>query len=120
MILHITGRADWAAARQAGELRPPSLAEQGFVHCSDRGTVHLPARAFYGGRSDLVLLVIDPARLAVPVRWEPADPPAQDAPWFPHVYGPIPVSAVLGVHEFTSDATGRFELPESLVEFRAT
>lgn len=120
MILHIIGRADWAAAERTGELRPPSLAEQGFVHCADRGTVHLPAQAFYAGRSDLVLLVIDPARLAVPVRWEPADPPAPGAPWFPHVYGPVPVPAVVDVLPFAPDATGRFELPESLVEFRAT
>ena len=120
MILHIVDREEWARARAAGELRPPSLAAQGFVHCSDPGTVHLPANRLYAGRRDLLLLVIDPARVPAPVRWEPADPPAPGAPWFPHVYGPIPVSAVLAERDFPPRADGEFELPQSLAEFRAT
>lgn len=114
MILHICAAADWAAARGQGVYRAPSLAEVGFIHCSDRGTVHLPADALYTGRDDLVLLQIDTARLDVPVRWEPAVPPAPGAPWFPHVYGPVPLDAVVAVHEFRPGPDGGFRLPEAL------
>jgi uncharacterized protein (DUF952 family) len=120
VILHITDHDQWARARRTGELRPASLAETGFVHCSDPGTVHLPANALYAGRTDLLLLSVDPGRVGAPVRWEPADPPAPGMPWFPHVYGPIPVTAVLGEHEFRPDSAGRFVLPQSMAEFRAT
>jgi uncharacterized protein (DUF952 family) len=118
-ILHISTTADWADARRSGEVRPPSLAEQGFTHCSDLGTVHLPAGRLFAGRTDLLLLVLDPARLGAPLRWEPGDGnPA--GPWFPHVYGPIPVAAVAAVMPFPPDPDGGFRLPVELAEFRAT
>lgn len=112
MILHIASRAEWERARADGELRADSLATQGFTHCSDYGTVHLPANAIYPGRTDLLLLVVDPDQ--VPVRWEPGDPPVPGGPWFPHVYGPIPVAAVLAAHEFPPEPDGTFVLPAAL------
>jgi uncharacterized protein (DUF952 family) len=108
VILHICGRDEWPPS---GEYRPPSLASQGFVHCADPGTVHLPAKLLYAGRMDLVLLVIDPTLLDVPVRWEPADPPGENLPWFPHVYGPITEMAVVAVHDFPPEPDGSFVLP---------
>jgi len=120
VILHIISRDELADRVADGEYRAPSLADVGFTHCSDPGTVHLPANALYAGRTDLLLMVIDPALLTVPVRWEPGDPPQPGGPWFPHVYGPITMSAVLSVLEFPSRADGTFELPAALAEARAT
>lgn len=70
--------------------------------------MHLPANHLYAGRSDLLLLQIDPALVSVPVRWEPgvAEDPA--GPWFPHVYGSITVDAVVAVHPFRPNPGGRF------------
>jgi uncharacterized protein (DUF952 family) len=120
VILHIASRSDWRQALADGEIRTPSLATQGFVHCSDPGTVHMPANAMYAGRADLLLLVVDPALVPSPVRWEPGDPPQPGGPWFPHVYGPIPVSAVLGTHEFPPDPDGTFHLPAAIADNTAT
>lgn len=120
MILHIISRDDWAAASAAGVVRAPSLADAGFVHCSDPGTAHLPANRLFAGRPDMLLLEIDPGRLGVPLRWEPGDGEDPAGPWFPHVYGPIPVSAVLAAHDFPCRADGSFELPASLAKFEAT
>jgi uncharacterized protein (DUF952 family) len=114
VILHIIARADWVAARAAGAVRPPSLAEVGFVHCSDPGTVHLPAGRLYAGRRDLLLLELDPARLGAEVRWEPGDEAVPESPWYPHVYGPLDVSAVVAVHDFPPAAGGGFRLPPAL------
>ncbi|MGW5715566.1 DUF952 domain-containing protein [Amycolatopsis sp. NPDC003865] len=114
MILHICGAAEWAEVGEGGEYRPPSLEDAGFVHCSDFGTVHLAANIRFRGRTDLVLLEIDPAELDVPVRWEDGEPPHPDGIWFPHVYGPIRHSAVVGVHPFTETADGGFRLPDAL------
>ena len=120
MILHIISRADWAAAQSTGAHHAASLEDVGFTHCSDPGTVHLPAQALFAGRSDLLLLEIDPALVAAPVRWEAGDPPSPDALLFPHVYGPIPVDSVIGVHEFLPDASGVLRLPASLAELGTT
>lgn len=111
MILHITTRDAW---RSGEPYRADSLDTEGFIHCSDFGTVHLPANRLYAGRTDLVLLEIDPARLDVPLRWEPGAPPDPNGAWFPHVYGPIPPTAVVAVHDFEPSADGRFQLPDQL------
>jgi uncharacterized protein (DUF952 family) len=118
MILHICSRSDWAAAAESGSYEPDSLFTQGFVHCSDPGTVHLPANRLYPGRKDLLLLEIDPARVAAPVRWEPGVPPIHNGPWFPHVYGPIPVTAVRAAHDFPPRRDDTFELPPTLRDYR--
>jgi uncharacterized protein (DUF952 family) len=123
VILHICDRATLEAARADGWLRPAGFAEIGFVHCSDPGTVHLPASALYAGRDDLVLLEVDPARLAdhgVAVRWEPGqrDGRTEDptGPWFPHVYGPLPLAAVVAEHPWRPEPDGTFRPPPALRE----
>jgi uncharacterized protein (DUF952 family) len=117
VILHICPRADWDAAEEL--LTPASLATEGFVHCSDPGTVAIPASRLYPGRTDLVLLEVDPARVGAPVRWEPGVRDGRvetSGPWFPHVYGPLPRAAVVGVHAFPPQDDGTFRLPASLAE----
>jgi uncharacterized protein (DUF952 family) len=113
MILHITTRAE---VRPGEPVTAPSLETEGFVHCSDFGTVHLPANRLFAGRDDLVLVVVDPARLDVPLRWEPGVPPDPKGAWFPHVFGPIPPAAVVAVHDFPEGPDG-FVLPEALRNF---
>jgi uncharacterized protein (DUF952 family) len=120
MILHISDQPEWEQALATGEIRTPSLAAQGFVHCSDFGTMHLPANAIYTGRTGLRLLVVDPALVPAPVRWEAADPPQPGGPLFPHVYGPIPLTAVVGTHDLPPAADGTFRLPAALADTRAT
>lgn len=100
MIVHIATLADWRDAQPDGPYRTRSLDEEGFIHCSTIEQVELPARLFFAGRSDLVLLHIDEQRLAVPVRWEPGAAEADRAQLFPHVYGPIAFDAVLLVEPF--------------------
>ncbi|MET9385764.1 DUF952 domain-containing protein [Streptomyces sp. NPDC002928] len=100
-ILHITERPLWDAAREAGtyemSTRGRTLAEEGFIHCSTRAQLPPVANFLYGSPDapdDLVVLVVDPARLGVPVKYEAPEPGGEE---FPHVYGPIPVDAVVDV-----------------------
>ncbi|GLZ16391.1 hypothetical protein Acsp04_66260 [Actinomadura sp. NBRC 104425] len=99
-LLHIAERRHWEAARAAGaaytmSTRGRTLAEEGFIHCSsDMDQVHGVLSRFYADLdpAELLLLVIDASRLDAPVRHEPVDGAV-----FPHVYGPIPLSAVIDV-----------------------
>jgi len=97
-ILHLTERALWDAARAQGtyeiSTRGRTLREEGFIHCSTRAQLPATARRFFDGVDDLVVLVIDPARLDVPLKYESNKPGGEE---FPHVYGPIPVDAVVDV-----------------------
>ena len=90
-ILHIASPSEWEAATTTGEIAPPSLATEGFVHCSTRGQLAGTLARHFVGAGPLVLLTLDPAAIAADLRWEhglPGEPP------FPHVYAPIPVTAV--------------------------
>jgi uncharacterized protein (DUF952 family) len=108
MILHITSRTDWEAAQARGDYRLDTLATEGFIHCSTPEQVLGPANALYRGRRDLVLLVIDPARLAADLVYEDSHGAGET---FPHVYGPINLDAVTRVIPFPPLPNGTFALP---------
>lgn len=102
-IFHIVDRNTWAAAVGAGEYRPPSLAGEGFVHFSFAEQVAGTANALYREKPDLVVVEIECADLPHTVRIEDSYGSGVD---FPHVYGPIPTTAAVTVHELTRDANG--------------
>lgn len=108
VLVHICSADDWRRAQARGEHRPDSLDGCGFVHLSTPEQVHLPANRIYPGRTDLVLLRIDPTRLSSPVRWEPGVATDPDAMVFPHLYGALPADAVINVTPYLPDADGRF------------
>lgn len=114
-LYHITPRAAWEAAQAIGRYEAESLAMQGFIHLARRGQVERVANAVYTGQSDLVLLCIDPTLAALDIRDEPPDPtiPAThyDGEMFPHLYGALPLRAVVSVMDFTPKADGTFSLP---------
>src|SRR5690606_7600392 len=58
-ILHVTTPAAWAATRRAGEIRPPSLATEGYVHCSTRAQLAATLERHFPGAGPLLALVID-------------------------------------------------------------
>jgi uncharacterized protein (DUF952 family) len=66
-LFHITERAVWLQAVRAGEYsmstRDVTLEEQGFIHCSLRHQLRGVAEFAYGGAEDLVVLVIDTAKV---------------------------------------------------------
>ena len=115
MILHLLDAATWDAVREDRTYSPASLASEGFVHCTgDRDTLLVVANSFYrGAPGDHVALEIDEDALSSEVRWEaPAHPdrraPSTDKPHFPHVYGPLDLSAVRRVIPMTRSADGAF------------
>ncbi len=89
-LVHLTTPEEWAAARSAGEVRPPSLASEGFVHCSTGAQVAGTIERHYPAHDELVLLRLDPAAVADALRWEESRPGER----FPHVYRPLRPSDV--------------------------
>ena len=108
VLLHICSPADWAEAQTGGEHCPDSLRGVGFVHLSTPDQVHLPANRLYAGRTDLLLLHIDTSLLEAPLRWEPGDATDPRSMSFPHLYGPLPTSAVVAVTQYRAGPDGRF------------
>ncbi len=108
VLLHLISSVEWSSAKTEGELRPESLSSAGFVHLSTPEQVHLPANRLYRGRDDLVLLHIDPARLGAPIRWESGVATDPESMLFPHLYGGLPVSAVIKVTSYRPGIDGIF------------
>ena len=107
-LYHLALSDDWQAARSADadyciSTRGRTLAAVGFIHLSLAHQVAATATRFY---SDLPtgavkLLVIDPARLqeaGLSVRHEPAPGTGE---LFPHLYGPLPLQAVVHSEAWT-------------------
>lgn len=114
-LLHLVEPRAWRTALDDGALRPPSLHSAGFVHLSTPDQVHLPAQRLFPGRSDLVLLVVDPRRVPDPVRWEAGVPGDPASMRFPHLYGPLPATAVVAVVPYRPQGPdGRTRPPKGL------
>lgn len=102
-LYHLAVAAAWDPTADAyrGSTLGRSLAEEGFVHCSTAGQVQATADRFYTGRSDVVLLTIDPDLVDAEIRVEGG---------FPHVYGPVPTGAVVAAHAVPVGPDGRLQI----------
>ncbi len=114
-ILHMALPADWDAARADGEYRVSTrgqtVDEVGFVHCSYPTQIETVANSFYADLTELVLLHIEPDLLEAEVKLEPGVPGGSEM--FPHVYGPIPTSAVVATTWWDRDDDGLWHKPHA-------
>ena len=110
-LYHIALPADWERAQATGvyamSTRGITLAEETFIHCSRAHQVEATANRFYGDITELVLLTIDEAALDAPVVDEDLYGTGEA---FPHVYGPIPIAAVVDARTWTPAEGGGFRL----------
>jgi uncharacterized protein len=114
VILHLVEAEVWDRWPADEPYVDPSLAAEGFIHCTgDEPTLLAVANAVYRDVDGEVLaLDIDVGSLTCEVQWEtaaPAPPPgvAPDV-LFPHVYGPIDRAAVVGIRRISRAADGTY------------
>ncbi len=113
-LVHLVGAAQWRVALDAGTVVDASLVSAGSLHLSGLDQVALPAQRLFAGRQDLLMLVVDPARLRDEMRWEPGNSQNHESPQFPHLYGPLPVAAVTSVLPYRPGPDGTFVSPTSI------
>jgi uncharacterized protein (DUF952 family) len=102
-ILHITTDAGWATAQADGQLVTPSLADEGFIHCSTFAQLEATANRIFAGSGDLLLLEVDADALTAPLKWERATDVGDE---FPHIYGPLNLDAVVGTRALPEGPDG--------------
>lgn len=107
LIYHIAERAAWERAMAGADYRAESLEREGFIHFSTAAQVLWVAERFYRGRADLVLLAVDPEQVEAELRYEESEPGER----FPHLYGPLNLTAVVAAHDFTPAEDGGFRMP---------
>ncbi len=101
LLVHICPRLEWLHAQNNSLYRDASLEQDGYIHCSQPEQVLWVANQFYLGASDIILLWLDPEKLAAELRWENVD-----GTFFPHIYGPINLDAVSSISDLKTDTDG--------------
>lgn len=110
-VYHLARQADFARASEAGQYEGSAEDRaDGFLHFSTAAQVRESAARHRRGERGLVLLACDPARLGDALKWEPA----RGGQLFPHLYGPLPLSAVHRTADLPLGADGQHVFPEWL------
>ncbi len=90
-IYHLANRPTWDAAQATGAYHgSPDDRRDGFIHFSTAAQVARSAAKHRAGQADLLLLRVDADALGDALRWENSG----SGDLYPHLYGPLPTSAV--------------------------
>jgi uncharacterized protein (DUF952 family) len=92
LVYKIVATEEWTEAEAAGVFTGASVDRaDGFIHFSTAEQAPETAAKWFAGRDDLTLAAIDAEALGGALRWEPS----RGGALFPHLYGPLPMSAVV-------------------------
>ena len=112
-IYKILPRPDWAAAQAAGRFQGSAVdLADGFIHFSTAAQAGETARRHFAGQAGLVVLEVDADDLGPALKWEPS----RGGDLFPHLYGALPLMAVLWAKPLALAPNGLHILPAGLSE----
>ena len=101
---HLVPEVAWSATDRASAYEASSLGAEGFIHCTD-GVSALGEtfdRHYAADPRPFLTLTLDLDALDVPWRYDVEGSP------YPHIYGPIGRSAIVGISLVDRSADGRF------------
>lgn len=101
----------WREVESAGSFlgAPVDLAD-GYIHFSSAAQVAETARRHFRGEADLLLVAVDASALGDALRWEPS----RGGDLFPHLYGRLPLSAVVSVRALPLRPDGAHDVSAAL------
>ncbi len=109
VIYHMCRADEWAEAEQTGSYGGSSQDKaDGFIHFSTRTQVWTSAAKHRRGQDNILLLEVDAAALGEALKWEAS----RGGALFPHLYGPLPVSAVMNLTPLRLDDDGVHIFPD--------
>lgn len=113
LIYKIAPAALWRRAQDRGRFdgAPIDIAD-GFIHFSTAAQAEETALKHFSGRTDLVLIAVDPKRLGDSLRFEPS----RGGALFPHLYAPLPLDAIVSVKPLPPKPGGGHDFSGLLVK----
>jgi predicted acetyltransferase/uncharacterized protein (DUF952 family) len=100
VIYKLLATAEWRAAEAAGVYTGSDFDRgDGFIHFSAADQVVETAARVFAGQTGLTMLSVDPDMLGADLRWESS----RGGALFPHLYAPMPLSAVVAVIALRDD-----------------
>lgn len=113
LIFKIISGPEWKRAQEIGHFAGSADdLRDGYIHLSAPDQVARTAAKFFAGRTDLVLLGVDPMRLGDRLRWEAS----RSGTSYPHLYGVLETEAVVLVRPVALLADGTHDLPREILE----
>lgn len=107
-IYHLADGDTWAAARTIGLYRGRDADRaDGFLHFSNARQIVESAAKHKAGVEGLVLLSVDAGSLGDALKWERS----RGGALFPHLYGDLPVDAVIDAVPLPLDEAGQHIFP---------
>ena len=94
-IYHIVLPEVWERFKTRPSYQPDSLATEGFIHCSYSSQLEEVLKRYYSGVPKVLILKIDTEKLLSKLVKEPST----NDEMYPHIYGRLNHSAVVGVEE---------------------
>ena len=108
IVYKIMSPAELQRMRDDGAfLGSPADVADGYIHLSCGSQLAATLDKHFSGVDGLMLVAVDLSRLGQTVRWEPA----RGGQLFPHIYGPLPIGAVMSVAQVERAADGTVRLP---------
>lgn len=101
----------WQAAQDSGVFTGAGIdLNDGFIHLSTGAQARRTAQLYFAGQDNLVLVAADGASLGEVLKYEPS----RDGDLFPHLYGSLPLTAVLSVRPLPLGADGNHVFPDDV------
>jgi uncharacterized protein (DUF952 family) len=101
----------WRAAEDSGVFTGAGIdLNDGFIHLSTGAQARRTAQLYFAGQDNLVLVTADGASLGEALRYERS----RDGDLFPHLYGSLPLTAVLSVRRLPLGADGNHSFPDDI------
>jgi uncharacterized protein (DUF952 family) len=99
-----------AAERERVFAGAPIDQRDGFIHFSTAGQAVETADKHFAGADDLLLIAVDADVLGPALKWEVS----RGGALFPHLYGALPLTAVLWARPLPLGPDGRRVFPEAM------
>ncbi|MBK8082364.1 MAG: DUF952 domain-containing protein [Devosia sp.] len=108
-IYKVADREVYEASRQVGRfLGQPVDHADGYIHFSAAAQLGQTIRLYFAGLSGQVLFQVATAPLGQALRWEAS----RGGDLFPHLFGELPMSAVVNAAVLDVPADGQVALPD--------
>lgn len=110
-LYKVLPQSEWRVAEADGVFRGSGIDHiDGFIHLSSPEQVVETVEKHFAGQRDLLLVAVGAQSLGATLRWERS----RGDDLFPHVYGEIPLTAVVEVVPLPLGSDGKHEFPAGL------
>ena len=109
-IYKVLSKELWSAAESAGQFEGAGIdLTDGYIHFSSDEQLVETVEKHFAGQTNLVLVAVNADALGDALKWEPS----RGGALFPHLYEPLPMSAVSAVHDLPFGDEGKHQFPAS-------